>query len=202
MDKDDTRERLIRIAAHELARHGFQGMSLRKVAAKAGIGAATVFHHFPGGKQALYLGTVSHIMAEMMELAGMRHGDLEGLSPADIIATQAERFWDVLGDKPELAAMLLREAFDDEVGPEGALQTHASGVVELAERYIQDAQKAGELGDFDARHFLAWASSYVVTFHGAPGIHRHILGERMDAASERALFTKRLRAYLRGELPG
>ena len=63
-----TRHRLLREAAYEFARLGYEAASLRKIAERVGIRAATVYSHFPGGKAQLYediLGTVSSLLLEL-----------------------------------------------------------------------------------------------------------------------------------------
>ena len=132
MDNPDTRERLIRITADELARNGYRGMSLRGIAARAGIGPATVFHHFPAGKRGLYEATVQHVVDEVTDLAMMSHDDNDGLLPEDVIVRRAESFWDFLDAKPELAAMLLHESFEHEARDGDLLQEHAGTVIQLA----------------------------------------------------------------------
>jgi AcrR family transcriptional regulator len=202
MEHDDTRERLIRLTARQLAEHGFAGMTLRGVAAQAGVGAATVFHHFPGGKQALYEAAVQHVIDEIAALATLSYGEDAGLSAEDVIALRAASFWDFLTAKPELAAMLLRESFDENAGADGMLQENASVVTELAVRFIEEAQEAGDLGRFDARRFLVWSTNYAIGYFGAPGIHRQLFGAERSLKEEKRVFLAMLRGYLRGNMPG
>ena len=62
MGATNTRDRLLRAAAMEIARHSFKGASLRGVAARAEIRAASIFHYFPGGKEELARAMLEHIM--------------------------------------------------------------------------------------------------------------------------------------------
>lgn len=202
MDKADTRERLIRITAEELARSGYRGMSLRAVASRAGVGPATVFHHFPAGKRALYEATVEHVVGEVTTLAMMSFAETDGRSPEDVIVQRAETFWDLLADKPELAAMLLHESFDHETRDEDLLQTHAKTVIQYALGFIEEAQRRGELASFDPRRFLLWGTLHIIGYHGAPRIHRHLFSDGRTQAGEREAFLSMMRAYLRGRVPG
>lgn len=202
MDNPDTRERLIRITADELARGGYRGLSLRGVAARAGIGPATVFHHFPDGKQGLYEATVRHVLEEVTALAMMSDGGREGLSPEDLIVHRAERFWDFLATKPELAAMLLHESFQKEARDGALLQEHAGTVIEFAVTFIEEAQRRGELGSFDPRRLLLWGALHVIGYHGAPRIHQQLFKDRHPNDGEREVFLSMLRAYLQGQMPG
>ncbi len=51
-------DRLIACAGPLFAERGFDGVSLSKIARKAGISKATIFHHFPS-KEALYLAVIA-----------------------------------------------------------------------------------------------------------------------------------------------
>ncbi len=200
MEGPDTRERLIRITADELARNGYRSMSLRGIAARAGIGPATVFHHFPDGKQGLYAAAVEHVVHEVTALAMM--SDEEGVSAEDTIVGRAESFWDFLDAKPELAAMLLHESFDKESHEGDLLQQHAGDVIHLAVTFIDEAQRRGEIGSFDTRRFLLWGALHIIGYHGAPRIHRHLFGDGRDKHEERDAFLSMMRAYLQGRMPG
>lgn len=202
MDTGDTRERLIRITAEELARNGYRGMSLRRVASRAGIGAATVFHHFPNGKQGLYEATVQHIVDEVASLAMMSLAETEGQSPEDVIVQRAETLWDLLADKSELAAMLLHESFEHEARDGDLLQTHAETVVQYAVSFIEEAQRRGELPRFDPRRFLLWGTLHIIGYHGAPRMQRQLFSDGRSQAGEREAFLAMMRAYLQGRVPG
>lgn len=200
MESPDTRERLIRITADELARNGYRSMSLRGIAARAGIGPATVFHHFPEGKQGLYEAAVEHVVQGVTAFATM--SDTEGLSAEDTIIGRAESFWDFLDAKPELAAMLLHESFDKESDEGNLLQQHAGGVIQLAVTFIEEAQRRSEIGSFDPRRFLLWGALHIIGYHGAPRMHRHLFVDGRDPHEERDAFLSMMRAYLQGRMPG
>jgi TetR/AcrR family transcriptional regulator len=58
------RQRLLQAAAAEFAEHGFAGASIASIAAGAGVGKSTVFHHFDS-KQDLYLAVIADAAAEL-----------------------------------------------------------------------------------------------------------------------------------------
>ncbi len=53
----DTRENILQVANRLFVRQGYTATSIRQIAAEAGIGKATIYHHFPD-KQAIVLALV------------------------------------------------------------------------------------------------------------------------------------------------
>ena len=63
----EARLRILR-AAHDLfCANGFNGTSLNQVTARSGLPTGSVYHHFPGGKQALGVEVIQHFGAEYGE---------------------------------------------------------------------------------------------------------------------------------------
>lgn len=51
----DTREKIITIAQNEFLHHGYKYASLTKIAELTAIKPASIYHHFPKGKEEIYL---------------------------------------------------------------------------------------------------------------------------------------------------
>src|SRR5258708_4341106 len=117
MGSESTRERLLDAAAAEIARHGLKGASMRDVAARAEMRAASIFHYFPGGKDELARAVLERIMGTIATRMTPTIDAAHGLAPADLIVQCAALFWDFLAEHPEYAGVLMREAFapDDAV---------------------------------------------------------------------------------------
>jgi AcrR family transcriptional regulator len=62
----DTRQRLIEVAAKHFAEHGYQGVSLRAIQRELGMNPATVHYYF-GSKEALYRGVVDTYIHDIQE---------------------------------------------------------------------------------------------------------------------------------------
>jgi AcrR family transcriptional regulator len=174
MPSDGTRDRLLQAAAEEIARHGLKGASLRDVATRAEIKAASIFHYFPGGKPTI--------------------GAAHGVAPADLIVQCAALFWDYLAENPECAGVLMREAFAPDEAVAEVVQGNARRVVKLAVHYIEAAQRAGLLAAFDVRRFLLRLATFTTMFHAAPAMRRSILGAQHSLREEREVFLTSLRA--------
>lgn len=194
MGEGNTRDRLLRAAAREIARHGFKGASLRGVAARADIRAASIFHYFPGGKEELARAMLEHIM----ETIGTRMTPTidagSGLPPADLIVQCAAELWDFMAEYPEYAGALMREAFEpDEETIVEVVREHGQRIVRLATSYIETAQAAGELGNFNVERFLLRIASFIITFHASPTMRRYILGPGYSAREEREALLQSIR---------
>lgn len=198
MGSDNTRERLLEATALEVARHGFKGASLRGVAARAEIRAASIFHYFPGGKEELVRAMLAHIMDTIATRMTPTIDAGSSLAPADLIVQCAALLWDFLAEHPEYAGALMREAFEPDEAVADVVRDNSLRVVKLATVYFQAAQSAGKLGEFDVRRFLMRMASYVITFHASPTMRKLILGARVSVREEREAF---LRA-VRGEIAG
>ena len=107
-----TRQRLLREAAHQFARFGYDAASLRKIAERVGIRAATVYSHFPEGKAQLYEEILATVSSTLTERIAHRYGQNTGLSAEDVIVQMCAAFWDFCQEHPDYATLLLRETFD------------------------------------------------------------------------------------------
>ena len=60
-EKTSTRDRILGTAFNEFYRHGFQGGSINRIVADAGITKGALFHHFAGKNELGY-----HVVDEVM----------------------------------------------------------------------------------------------------------------------------------------
>jgi len=198
MTSDNTRDRLLRAAATEIARHGYRGASLREIAARAEIRAASIFHFFPEGKEQLARAMLAHIMDTIATRMTPTIGAGSSLPPAELIVQCAALLWDFMIDYPEYAGVLMREAFEPDEAIADVVGDNAQRVVKLATAYIKAAQDAGRLVPFNVRRFLMHLSSYAITFHAAPSMRRHVLGARCSVREEREAFLLWVRSEVEG----
>lgn len=193
-DANDTRQRLLRAAATEIARHGFKGASLRGVAARADIRAASIFHFFPDGKEELARAMLEHIMETIATRMTPTIDAGSNLQPADLIVRCTAELWDFMAEHPEYAGALMREAFQpDEDAMVEVVRENGQRIVALATAYIEAAQAEGELGSFDVGRFLFRLASFTITFHASPTMRRYILGAGHSANDERDAFLRSIR---------
>jgi AcrR family transcriptional regulator len=167
-DNTSTRERILRAAARQFALLGFEGVSLRAIGGEVGIRAASIFHHFPGGKRELY----DTITAELMELAQARLFKVTGLGlgPRETLTVFAAAFWDALAEKPELASLLLREAFESASERNVEKREAAGAFMRELIRGLGAARDAGRLPGLEPEALVMALASYGLVAHGAPVI--------------------------------
>lgn len=92
----DTVDRLGRCAVEVLSREGFAGLTIRMVAAEAGVGAATAYTYFSSKE---------HLVAEVFwrRLAATPTPPSESPDPADRVVGVLRHIALLLADEPELA---------------------------------------------------------------------------------------------------
>jgi AcrR family transcriptional regulator len=195
MTTDATRARLLATASSHFARHGFEGASLRRIADDVGIKAASIFHHFPGGKAELYGAIFDDMAATILEKIVTRYGADAGLAPVDAIVQMAAAFWDYFADHGDYAKLILLHASGVDRSLTTRVEEHAADIVAAAHAYVAAAQARGELGDFDVRQFMLFSSAHTLSVHGAPFFAAFLYPNDRDKKL-RANYLAMVRAYV------
>jgi len=146
ISKEDAIERI----AEEFRRHGYAATSLSRIAEATGLGRASLYHHFPGGKEEMVREVFRKVGEEVGEILGLlqKPGDPRARIMASMKAV--ERFYDggakncllgsmVLSGGLELFADELGGAFSAWVGALSAVMEDAGIPRETARRRAEDA---------------------------------------------------------------
>ena len=178
-----TKERIVRAAARQFALSGYDGVPLRVIAADVGIRAASIFHHFPGGKQELY----ETITSELIDLAQTRLLTVTGLGlgPSETLMVFAAVFWDALVERPDLASLLLRESFESTSERNAMKRELAQAFVQHLVNDLRKARDEGKLPDIDPEALIMGIASYCVVAHGAPVIRQVLYREEATSDAMR-----------------
>lgn len=166
------RETLLAVACSAFAEKGYAGASMGKIAVRAGLRKASLFHHFPS-KELLY----TEVLAETL-------GDLGGLvsevaGKPGVFVERLDRLGDrvtaYLGANPEAARLLIRELVDS--GPfstrEGSdiVQATLAGVAGFLATGMED----GDIPHQDPLQ-LAWSMVGLhLLWFAAPHVLRHAM---------------------------
>lgn len=104
-----TRDEILRASMPLFARHGYDGVSMRELAAAVGVQAAALYYHFPD-KPSLYLAVMEHAFRDRLQapMAALT-GDAPPFRRLQrFIATMVAE----LSENPDLLLLLQRERID------------------------------------------------------------------------------------------
>ena len=125
-----SREKILDVAEALFSRRGFTGVGMREVAANAGLGKSSLFHHFPS-KTALYFEAIGRVIERFRVcLTPVLAADTDPIRKLD---QAVETLIDELAEQPTTARLLLRTLFEDEEVPAAAVAEGAA-----AERAIHE----------------------------------------------------------------
>ncbi|MET8049943.1 TetR/AcrR family transcriptional regulator [Streptosporangium sp. NPDC005286] len=150
----DTRVRARDEFARLLAEHGYLGVSLDEIAKTVDVRKASLYHHFPGGKPALFMEVAHHYIEETsaaLQQALEGDGDLRNrlLALADNYARGT--YDSVLGDQIYYATRHLEDAQRADIS-----RAYVRSLITPVTDLMAQAVEAGELRKADPS-FLAMA---------------------------------------------
>lgn len=195
-DKLKTKYRLLEVAARHIALHGVAGTSLRAIAAEAGVSAAAIYRHYPGGKADLHSATLGMVADAVTRLAWEEPARGEPL--AEALVRRVARLWDFFDEHPAIAALVVREnVAGGPDGPSPFLGEHLAAIAALRE-LLEGAVAAGALRAINVSSFLFWVTTYVTSFHGCRALRDAVWTPR-DLRRARRGFLDVVRAQLTPE---
>jgi AcrR family transcriptional regulator len=161
-NSDKTRERILTVAERLFARHGFNGVSMRDLAAAAKVPLALASYHF-GPKKALYRAVFARRYVEVTDERLARLGGLDLHHPA---GTALERIIEAFLDPilelrssrsgANFAVLLAREALDPEEANRGIVAEYLDPTAKIflgaLQRALPGAKKAQ----------VAWAYQFLI----------------------------------------
>jgi TetR/AcrR family transcriptional regulator len=175
----DTHLRCLAAAEAMFADHGFDGTSLRDVAAAVGITSAAVIHHF-GTKEKLYGLVLQRLVKSLDEYIV----DVDETVVPETVVRMFERFLDWSFDHQHFAQLLLRELIENRVRVSRARRLYLATLIKRYVDYIERGQKLGVFRAFDAELFVFYTLGAITHFSAAaPTIDRMLSGDLDDAIS-------------------
>lgn len=141
VQKEETRKRILEIAREHFERDGFEGASVRGIAAEAGVAAGTVLLHFTDKRDLLHAALFDDLAALIEDETA--RPPTEPLHPA--LVGLAGRFFAYYGARPTLSRTLLAES----LLAESPWRERFTGQVARVHAYIAalatEAKRRGEL---------------------------------------------------------
>jgi TetR/AcrR family transcriptional regulator, lmrAB and yxaGH operons repressor len=78
----DTRERILRAALRLFRKHGYHGVGINDILALAQAPKGSMYHHFPGGKEAIGVAVVELITRGLLDLLAQQRAGAVGAATA------------------------------------------------------------------------------------------------------------------------
>lgn len=179
---------IVDVAREEIARRGYEGVSLREVAEKVGVSKAAVYYHFPT-KAELYDAVLEEDAGAMMQLVEAAKLD-QGTFPERLDRLGA-LVCDYLAGQPAVARLFLRELVGHGPYLSGAGAKRVAEILELTAAFLRAGADAGDFRVDDERqlavsiagvHLFAFgAADFVGPFLGAELHHGAGLAARRRA---------------------
>lgn len=192
---ETTRARILQQSLPLFAESGFDGVSMRQVAAATGLTTAALYYHFPD-KEQLYLAVVEDCFAQqvnpLLPAAGQREGD-----PWLQLEAFVTAFMELLMAEPHFQRLMQWVALDrDEVRArhmtERVFEPFFHGLVDL----VPDAQNVED------RHFLAVAIMGLMVFPFETQVARQWLPGFQSPVSTPARQVDRIMGLLKNGVTG
>ncbi|MEH2486370.1 TetR/AcrR family transcriptional regulator [Bradyrhizobium sp. AZCC 2230] len=155
-DNLDGRARILAAALEVFATSGFEGSSLREIAAYAGVQHQLVVYHFKT-KDALWRETVSSIFEESWRAQGLSYwadrAEVQGA--ANSLCEMLRAFAMFTASRPELHRLLSFEGHADSERLDWLIETYIRPLYEISTATIRAAQRAGmaRAGDPGRLHY-------------------------------------------------
>jgi len=183
-DRSVTRQALLADLAETFRQHGYEGASLAMLAKASGLQKASLYHHFPGGKQAMAEAVLDEVAArfERHLFAPLRGDGPPRRRLADMAELLAAYHHD--GTEPGLFALLAQ-------GPSRA--RFAARIAAFYGRWIASLGAALADGGLAAEDSVRRAADMVMAIEGAlvlsraladPGPFRRALRHLVDSLAE------------------
>ena len=132
-DGERTRERLLEVALPLFAERGFTGTSVRAIAGEAGANVAAIAYYF-GDKQGLYDAVVVRLHDDLE--ADFPADLLDGVAPADLVETLAERAWAFALSHRDHIRLQVRHVLDTGRQPDVVVQQRSEPLLARAEQLV------------------------------------------------------------------
>ena len=202
---DAPRQRILDAALELLSEHGYEGMSLQRVADRVGLHKSSLFHHFRSKEELaneVYRGLAERLMKRIEPLLAEDPPRLDSLLA--VIDAAADHF----AEEPAAARLLMRlMVTTGEDVPGGAFSspdggsTGIRGVLQSLGSWLARARAAGVIRHVPVRHtvlnLMGLTLFYPAVIHGVP---RAVLETDPGAPAILESRKRELRTFLRRAL--
>ena len=191
----DAKEKLLPAAAQLFAERGFAGVSIREVAAAAGVNSALISYHF-GGKEGLYEAVVTaqfeRVISRFEKIVAAEGTPQEKVKAyADLIRRNHTE------DQPLMARLVQGELSSPTACMENVIKKNISRMARLLTGVIKEGMDSGDCRDDIQPIFAALSLAGMMNFYFIMrGITKAFLPENEN--QEEVFIKEALSIYLRG----
>ncbi|MFT3765285.1 MAG: TetR/AcrR family transcriptional regulator [Minicystis sp.] len=189
--KEETRGRILEVARAHFEREGFDGASVRAIAAEAGVAAGTVLLHFTDKRDLLHAALFDDLAAVIDGALATRS---RGLLSTRLRAL-ARPFFAYYAARPALSKTLLREALLAEPPWRERFTAQVARVHAHVVTLVEDAKTRGEIAE-DADGKVIGAAFFSFYYFALIGWVQGALADPVP------LFERLLSEHMRGLAPG
>lgn len=192
-------EQILESALVDFATTGFQGASLRKIAARAGVDVALITHHF-GSKDDLWRAAINAVSERLINainaLPDPSSPQPRPMNEGEQLARVMTQLVDIACDTPHLAQFVMNEIARQDDSFSDIYEKLIRPIRDILLPLITAAREAGVIGKVDADFFfLSFAGSIVTTVAS-----RSFMGQLSRTALDDAAFRMELKRAVLGKL--
>lgn len=143
-DPAKTRARILKVAVAEFSSKGYSGARMQSIAIRARTNIRMLYHYW-GGKDALYVGVLEHVLADLRRQELQL--DLQDADPLEGILQVFEFMAAHFASRPELRCLLAYENLNRarHLKRSTVVREKASPVIALLDRLLRRGEAAGLL---------------------------------------------------------
>ena len=104
-----SREQLLHLAFNAFCSHGFDGVSIRKLAKSIGVSDSLFIHHFKSKKQLWFEVVDTHLEQEFQQLIQQLRNNQQTQLPLDLLKSYIKNMIEVASNKPAMFQLIFSE---------------------------------------------------------------------------------------------
>lgn len=162
----ETRSKILKAALVEFASSGFEGVSVREIAARAGVNHTLISHHF-GGKEALWKAIAEWVFKNYNKQSLDRKNALKGLEPSVLIRILLKDFIEFSAKFPDFYRFMMQANQNDSERLNWLVDRFLRKGADDELSIIKQAQDLGLMPEGDSlhmRYLFIGAATSIFTF--------------------------------------
>lgn len=159
-----TRDRIVAVSARLIQRQGYVGTGIKQIAKEAEATLGSVYHFFPGGKEAVAVAALTYSAEEFADMLREGLGPAGADDPAAAIAHCADELAVALRESGWTDGCPVTAAALETLGSDSAIQRVCAEALRGWERIVEERLLGAGFGAGDAREV---ATTVISTLEGA-----------------------------------